>query len=195
VGSRQLPAAFFDRPADEVAPGLLGAIVVSALGGRVTRGRFVETEAYLGERDPASHGFKLRRHPGNEALYAAPGVWYVYLSYGIHWCANLVCGPEGRAGAVLLRAVEPVTGIAAMRQRRHGVADGQLCNGPGKLCQALGIDRGLDGLPMAGSRVTVQATSNRVPVEIGVGVRIGITKAADWPLRFTIAGSRWLSRP
>lgn len=173
----------------------MGAIVVSTLGGRVTRGRIVETEAYLGQDDPASHGFKLRRHRGNEALYGRPGGWYVYLSYGIHWCANLVCGPEGRGGAVLLRAVEPVGGIAAMRQRRHGVADRELCNGPGKLCQALGIDRSLDGIPMAGSRVTLGLPIDPTREEIGVGVRIGITKAADWPLRFTLAGSRWLSRP
>jgi DNA-3-methyladenine glycosylase len=195
VDSRHLPDSFFDRPADEVAPGLLGAIIVSTLGRRVTQGRIVETEAYLGEHDPASHGFRLRRHRGNAALYGPPGGWYVYLSYGIHWCANLVCGPEGRGGAVLLRALEPVAGIAAMRERRHGVEDRQLCNGPGKLCQALAIGRSLDGHPMRSSKVRVGLAIEPVNAEIGISARIGITKAADWPLRFTIADSRWLSRP
>jgi DNA-3-methyladenine glycosylase len=195
VGSRRLPTGFFDRSADEVAPGLLGAIVVSTLGGRVTRGRIVETEAYLGERDPASHGFRLRRHRGNESLYGSPGDWYVYLSYGIHWCANLVCGPEGQAEAVLLRALEPVAGIAVMQKRRLGAETRLLCNGPGKLCQALGISRTLDGRAMAASPVKLELSGEAPSGPIGIGPRVGITKAADWPLRFTLAGSQWLSRP
>lgn len=195
MAGRGLTVSFFDRPADEVAPRLLGAIVVSRLGGRLTRGRIVETEAYLGERDPASHGYRLRRNSGNESLYGAPGDWYVYLSYGIHWCANLVCGPKGRAGAVLLRALEPVGGIPVMRQRRNGMETRLLCNGPGKLCQALGIDRALDGHAMVRSAVKLERSAELLLGDIAAGPRVGITQAADWPLRFTLAGSQWLSRP
>jgi len=156
----------------------------------------VEVEAYLGENDPASHGYRLRRHAGNEALYGDPGDWYVYLSYGIHWCANLVCGQRGRGSAVLIRALEPIHGVPAMRRRRRNVVDRLLCNGPGKLCQALGITRALDGQPMARSRVVLQLPSEPAgAARISAGVRIGISKAADWPLRFTVTGSPWLSRP
>ncbi|HKV76465.1 MAG TPA: DNA-3-methyladenine glycosylase [Gemmatimonadales bacterium] len=190
---RRLGRAFFERPADQVAPALLGAIVVSILGGVRTSGRIVEAEAYLGEHDPASHGYRLRRHAGNEALYGNPGDWYVYLSYGIHWCANLVCGPRGHGSAVLLRALEPLEGQGLMRRRRKGVAERLLCNGPGKLCQALGITRALDGKAMASSAVILERAAN--PPAIATGIRIGITKAADWPLRFSEVGSPWLSRP
>ncbi len=190
---RRLGRAFFERPADQVAPALLGAIVVSTLGGARTSGRIVEAEAYLGEHDPASHGYRLRRHAGNEALYGNPGDWYVYLSYGIHWCANLVCGPRGHGSAVLLRALEPLEGQGLMRRRRKGMGEQLLCNGPGKLCQALGITRALDGKAMASSAVILERAANSPA--IATGTRIGITKAADWPLRFTEVGSPWLSRP
>ena len=189
-----LPVSFFGRPAEVVARELLGALVVSSVGGRRTAGRIVETEAYLGYDDPASHGYKHRRHAGNEALFGPPATWYVYLSYGMHWCANLVCSPKGRAGAVLLRAVEPIEGLAVMRERRGGVPDRQLCSGPGKLCQALAISRDEDGKAMRESAVRVLADgSGELPVV--VTPRIGITKAADWPLRFVVGGSPWASRP
>jgi DNA-3-methyladenine glycosylase len=191
-----LPAGFFQRTADQVAPDLLGAIIVSRVGRRLTSGRIVETEAYLGADDPASHGYRLRRNPGNEALYGRPGDWYVYLSYGIHWCANLVCGPSGGGSAVLLRAVEPLSGLEVMTARRRGVRPELVGNGPGKLCEALGMTRELlDGRPMAQSAVKVGLERRRQSHDVAIGIRIGITKAADWPLRFSIAGSRWLSRP
>lgn len=188
-----LPVRFFERPADEVARDLIGLVIVSAAGGR-TLGRIVETEAYLGYDDPASHGFRHRRHAQNEALYGPPGSWYVYRSYGVHWCANLVCQSAGDGSAVLLRAVEPLDGLALMRERRGGIADRQLCAGPGRLCQALGITRAeLDGRMMAGSAVMVLEPDGWEGT-VAVTPRIGITKAVDWPLRFAAAGSRWISR-
>jgi DNA-3-methyladenine glycosylase len=189
-----LPVSFFRRSADVVARELLGATVVSSVDGSRTAGRIVETEAYLGHVDPASHGYRHRRHAQNEALYGPAGSWYVYLSYGMHWCANLVCGVPGQASAVLLRALEPVEGLAVMRRRRGGVGDRQLCSGPGKLCQALGITRDLDGSAMRGSDAIVRAREADWTPSVLVTPRIGITKAADWPLRFLIDGSPWTSR-
>jgi DNA-3-methyladenine glycosylase len=189
-----LPVSFFERSADVVARELLGGMVVSTLGGERTAGRIVETEAYLGREDPASHGYRDRRHAQNEALFGPPGTWYVYLSYGMHWCANLVCGPAGHASAVLLRALEPVTGLETMRRRRGGVADRQLCSGPGKLCQALAITRDQDGVLVRNSGATVTAYKGPEPPTVVATPRIGITKAAEWPLRFVEAGSPWISR-
>ncbi|MEO8029549.1 MAG: DNA-3-methyladenine glycosylase [Gemmatimonadota bacterium] len=195
MGFRPFPAVFFNRSADQVAPDLLGATIVSSFGGGRTTGRIVETEAYLGEVDPASHGFKRRQNAQNQALYGRPGDWYVYLSYGIHWCANLVCGPKGHGSAVLLRAVEPLTGLDLMGTRRHGVKPERLCNGPGKLCQAMAITRELDGRSMRESLVRVGRPTEGRPLQVEVSLRIGITKAADWPLRYSETGSRWRSRP
>ena len=189
-----LPVSFFERPADVVARELLGATVTSTFDGSRTAGRIVETEAYLGYVDPASHGCRHRRHARNEALFGPAGTWYVYLSYGMHWCANLVCGIPGEASAVLLRALEPVDGLAIMRARRGGVADRQLCSGPGKLCQALGITRDQDGSAMRRSGVLVRSRGGGSATAILATPRIGITKAVDWPLRFVIAGSPWVSR-
>jgi DNA-3-methyladenine glycosylase len=189
----QLPVEFFTQSAETVARKLLGALVVSTMGGERTAGRIVETEAYLGRDDPASHGYLLRRNSRNEALYGPPGQWYVYLSYGIHWCANLVCWSHGGGSAILLRALEPVEGLDVMRKRRGLEEDRQLCSGPGKLCQALGITRELDGKAMVGSAVQVLAEKVSAGAQIAVTPRIGITKAAEWPLRFLIAGSRFTS--
>jgi DNA-3-methyladenine glycosylase len=149
----------------------------------------VETEAYLGFDDPAAHAYRGRRHPGNLSLYEAPGTWYVYRSYGIHWCANLVCLGPGEGSAVLLRAISPAEGHQVMRKRRGGVRLEELGNGPGKLCQALGITRSLDGQIMPGSRVRIHAPHRPVTLEVTTTPRIGITKAAEWPLRFVAVGS------
>ena len=189
-----LPVAFFRRPAEVVAAELLGMVVVSSVGGELTEGRIVETEAYLGYDDPASHGYLHRRNARNEALFGPPGSWYVYLSYGMHWCANLVCQRPGLASAVLLRALEPLAGLDIMRQRRGGVPDRELCSGPGKLSQALGITRDLDDSRTLGSRVVVWRPNSIEDIAIAATPRIGITKAADWPLRFCLAGSPWTSR-
>ncbi len=189
-----LPVRFFERPAETVAPELVGLLIASSAGGEPTLGRVVETEAYLGYDDPASHGFRGRRHAQNAALYGPAGSWYVYRSYGMHWCANLVCRGAGKGSAVLLRAVEPLKGLEIMRRRREGAEDRYLCAGPGRLCQALGITRTeLDGRMMRGSGVVV-LESDGWDGELDVTPRIGITKAVDWPLRFAAAGSPWISR-
>jgi DNA-3-methyladenine glycosylase len=177
-----------------VAADLLGAVITSSVDGIVTSGKIVETEAYLGYDDPASHGYLHRRNARNQALFGPPGLWYVYLSYGMHWCANLVCQEAGLASAVLLRALEPLAGLDAMRERRGGVSDRDLCSGPGKLCQALRITRELDGQLMSKSRVVVERGTRHRRDRIVSTPRIGITKAADWPLRFHLAGSPWASR-
>jgi DNA-3-methyladenine glycosylase len=189
-----LPVDFFRRPAEIVAAELVGAVVVSTIGGEITEGRIVETEAYLGYDDPASHGYLHRRNARNEALFGPPGSWYVYLSYGMHWCANLVCQEPGQASAVLLRALEPLGGLEAMRRRRGRVPDRELCSGPGKLCQALGITRELDGRKMQRGTVRVFRPGEEDGPSILVTPRIGITKATDWPLRFVLKGSSWASR-
>jgi DNA-3-methyladenine glycosylase len=189
-----LPVAFFRRPTEIVAAELLGKVMVSTVGGKLTAGRIVETEAYLGYDDPASHGYLHRRHARNEALFGPPGTWYVYLSYGMHWCANLVCQRPGLASAVLIRALEPLEGLLAMRRRRGEVPDRDLCSGPGKLCQALGIKRDLDGVKMPSGPVVVRNGEAVDETVISATPRIGITRAADWHLRFHLAGSLWTSR-
>ena len=165
-------------------------MLVSTLGHGRVRARITETEAYLGYDDPASHAYRGRRHVGNASLYLAPGHWYVYRSYGIHWCANLVAAPAGRGGAVLLRGVEILEGRELVKRRRAGVLAGQWSNGPGKLCQALAIDRGLDGLPMRTSPVTVWPSEVSEAEVVAVTPRIGITKAVNWPLRFLLSTLR-----
>jgi DNA-3-methyladenine glycosylase len=189
-----LPVTFFRHPAEVVAAELIGKVGVSTVGGLLTAGRIVETEAYLGYDDPASHGYRHRRNARNAALFGPPGIWYVYLSYGMHWCANLVCQRAGLASAVLLRAVEPLEGLDVMRERRGDLPDRQLCSGPGRLCQALGITRDLDGAAMSEGPVVVLRGDRLAEGAISATPRIGITKAADWPLRFHLTGSPWTSR-
>jgi DNA-3-methyladenine glycosylase len=187
---RVLRPSFFHRPAPEVARDLLGAVIVSCCDGARVSGRIVETEAYLGFDDPASHAWRGRRHAQNEGLYCAPGTWYVYRSYGVHWCANLVCAPVGLGAAVLLRGLEPLDGIDVMRRRRASgqatLTDATLSNGPGKLCQAFGITRALDQTPMADSIVKVHVAEPVASEAVRITPRIGITKAVDLPLRFVI---------
>jgi DNA-3-methyladenine glycosylase len=190
-----LPVSFFRRYTIDVARELLGARLVSNIRGVRTEGRIVEVEAYLGAEDPGSHAYAYRRHRPNESLYGHIGSWYVYLSYGVHWCANLVAGPRGEGSAILIRALEPLDGLPVMRRRRGGVPDRALCSGPGRLTQAMGITRALDGLPM--SRAPIVIVPDEPPAEetIATTPRIGLTKAAEWPLRFAIRGSPWVSGP
>jgi DNA-3-methyladenine glycosylase len=192
-----LPASFYARPTIQVARGLLGQILVSDIGGRRTAGRIVETEAYLGPHDPASHAFGHRRTARTEVMYGRPGTAYVYFTYGMHWCLNAVTERLGFPAAVLIRALEPLEGLPVMRRRRGrggvGVRDGDLCAGPARLCQALGITgRENGGLLTKGRLRIVRDRRRRAPV--AVTGRVGITDAADWPLRFVISGSEWLSR-
>lgn len=181
---KPLPLNFFRRSALVVARELVGAEIRSAMGGGLTAGLLLEAEAYLGRDDPASHAFRGRRHSGNQSLYGPPGTWYVYRSYGIHWCANLVCGGPEAGSAVLLRGVWLREGLEVARRRRGGVPDRRVADGPGKLCQALGITRELDGFAMAGSDVVVSRSRETANLAISVTPRIGISKAVDWPLRF-----------
>jgi DNA-3-methyladenine glycosylase len=176
------------RSPHEVAPDLIGAeLYVDGVGGVI-----VEVEAYDHE-DPAGHGFGNRRTARNASMFLTGGHVYVYRSYGIHWCMNIVCGEEGVAGAVLLRALEPREGIDVMRARR-GLDDLRLLGaGPGRLCQALGVTSEHDGLCL--DRPPFELRARRGDVEIVRGPRIGITKAADVPWRYGLAGSRFLSRP
>lgn len=181
-------ASWFDRPASVVARALLGQRIESRIGGIITGGRIVETEAYLGCDDPASHAFRGRRHAGNVSIYAPPGTWYIYRSYGIHWCANLVTGPVGSGSAVLLRAILPEAGLDRMRIRRGAVPDQRLANGPGKLTQALGIARELDGVPMPGSSVAVLPIVPLPESLVQTTPRVGISKAIEWELRYVVVG-------
>jgi len=184
-----LDAAFFARPVAEVAPDLVGcSLLVDGVGGVI-----VEVERYQ-QDDPASHSF---RGPSGraEVMFGPPGRLYVYRSYGLHWCVNLVCEPEGRGAAVLLRALEPTHGLDAMRARRGGLADRLLCAGPGRLCAALAIDGRLDGALAAGPGAAIRVGARTGPVQVASGPRVGITKAAERPWRFGLAGSPYLSRP
>jgi len=176
-----------------VARSLLGRVIVARTRRSATAGRIVETEAYLGVGDPASHAYRNRLNAGNGSLYALPGTWYVYRSYGIHWCLNLVCGGPDRGSAVLIRAVQPIAGLPTIRRRRPRRPEGELASGPGRLTRALGIDRSLDGALMPDSPVVVTAGGPVADADVLVTSRIGITKAADWPLRFLLSGSPWVS--
>jgi DNA-3-methyladenine glycosylase len=180
-------SSFFERSPHAVAPELVGAeLYVDGVGGLI-----VEVEAYDHE-DPAAHGFGNRRTARNASMFLAGGHAYVYRSYGIHWCLNAVCGDEGVAGAVLLRALEPLHGLEEMAARRGLSEPRLLCSGPGRLCQALDVTRRHDGLPL--DRPPFELRERAAPVEIVTGPRIGITKAADRPWRYGLRGSRFLSR-
>ena len=178
---------FFARSVHEVAPDLIGAtLLVEGVGGPI-----VEVEAYDHE-DPAAHGFGGRTER-TASMFGPPGHAYVYRSYGVHWCLNFVCEPEGTASAVLIRALEPREGTEKMSARRGTDDRRLLCSGPGRLCQALGITREHDGLPL--DEAPFRLLPRQEAPEVVVGRRIGITKAVDEPWRYGLAHSRFLSRP
>ena len=178
---------FFARSVHAVAPDLIGALFLfNGVGGRI-----VEVEAYH-HTDPAAHSFRGRTER-NAVMFGPPGFAYVYRSYGIHWCINFVCERDGSAAAVLIRALEPSVGIAAMRRRR-GLSDlRQLCAGPGRVCQALGISRAHNGLPLDAAPFELRCRNGKVA--IAVGPRVGITKAMEHPWRYGLQGSPFLSKP
>jgi DNA-3-methyladenine glycosylase len=186
VTRERLTREFFARSVHEVAPELIGATLsVDGVGGTI-----VEVEAY-DQDDPASHGFRGPT-PRTTSMFGPPGHAYVYRSYGIHWCLNLVCAPEGRAEAVLVRALEPTLGLEAMRERRGLEAARSLCSGPGKLCQALGITQACDGLAL--DTPPFELVARESEPSLVVGQRIGITRAVEQPWRYGLAGSPFLSR-
>jgi DNA-3-methyladenine glycosylase len=177
---------FFERSVHDVAPELIGATLrVDGVGGIV-----VEVEAYDHE-DPAAHGFRGQT-ARNASMFGPAGHAYVYRAYGVHWCLNFVCEGVGVANAVLIRALEPVDGIDTMRARRGVPNDRLLCAGPGRLCQALGITREHDGLPL--DEPPFELLARETESELVRGPRVGITKAAERPWRYGLAGSRFLSR-
>ena len=171
-----------------VARRLLGRTLVSDLGGARVAGIIIETEAYLGRHDPASHAWRGRLHRLYQGIYAPSGSWYVYRSYGVHWCLNLTAPTARDGGAVLIRAVVPIEGIEVIRRRRGTVAERDLTNGPGKLGQAFAITGANDGMRAGrGSPLRLLPHRDRkANRRIILTPRIGITRAADWPLRFLL---------
>lgn len=176
--------SFFDRPVLDVARELIGIrLLVGGVGGSI-----VEVEAYAPD-DPASHSFRGPT-PRNAAMFGPAGHAYVYKIYGIHFCLNFVCQP---GHAVLIRAIQPEAGLEEMRARRGGVGERQLCSGPGKLAQALGIDLALDGLPLDAAPFALEPSEGAQ--DVATGLRIGITKGVETPWRFARRGSPYMSRP
>ncbi len=201
---RPLPPSFYRRPAEEVARDLLGRWLVREFAGEPGERlvlRLVETEAYLGAPDRASHAWGGRRTPRKESLYLPGGHAYVYFIYGMHFCLNAVTGEPDIGSAVLLRAGEPVEGEERMRENRgwpRAPRPGDLAGGPGKLCQALGVGRELDGVPLDRPPLWIARGEPVDAAEVAAGPRIGVDyagEAAAWPLRFTVRGNRHVSRP
>ncbi|MBO4224670.1 DNA-3-methyladenine glycosylase [Bradyrhizobium neotropicale] len=183
---KTLKRSFFGRSVHEVAPDLIGAtLLFNGVGGLI-----VEVEAYH-HTDPAAHSYRGLT-ARNQVMFGPPGFAYVYRSYGIHWCVNLVCEKAGSASAVLIRALEPTHGIATMRRRRHLKEVHALCSGPGKLTEALGITIEHNALPLDQAPFSLHARVGSV--EVVAGVRIGITKAIDLPWRYGMKGSKFLSK-
>ncbi len=209
---QRLPREFFDRPATQVAPELLGCVLWTSGQAGLVAVRLVEVEAYGGVADPASHAFRGRT-ARNAVMFGPPGYLYVYFTYGMHFCANLVCTPEGHPSAVLLRAGEVVEGTDLAASRRDHGGNGRarangrparavdLARGPGRLCQALGIDRTDDGadacepggLVGIGPSSAFGLTAPVAPAQVMTGPRVGITQAADRPWRYWLAGDRHVS--
>ena len=183
----RLTRRFFDRSVHEVAPELIGAtLLVDGVGGMI-----VEVEAYH-HTDPAAHSYTGQTER-NAVMFGPPGYAYVYRSYGIHWCVNFVCEQKGSASAVLIRALQPSADLGAMRRRRGLADERQLCSGPGKLCEALAITRKHNGLALDAPPFSLRARTGEPAIV--VGVRIGITKAAEAPWRYGMKDSAFLSKP
>lgn len=187
-----LEHSFFARPTLIVTRALLGHLLVHETPEGVVAGRIVEAEAYLGPSDPASHAY--RKTPRSRVMWGPAGYAYIYFTYGNHFCINVVTEQEGVAGAVLIRALEPVAGLEIMKRRRGLEKVEQLCSGPGKLTQALGISGRHNGRDLTRPPLYIARGGLRRDERIGRSVRIGITRAVDWPWRFFIEGSPFLSK-
>lgn len=199
AGSQPLPREFFERPSVQVAPDLLGCVISHSTAAGLVAVMLVEVEAYAGEADPASHAFRGRT-ARNAVMFGPPGHAYVYFTYGMHFCVNLVCQPAGHASAVLLRAGRVIEGVPLARARRSGAArqprDVDLARGPARLCEALGIDRSHDGADVADPASPLRALAPAAPVpsaRISRGPRVGISRAADVAWRFWITGEAAVS--
>jgi DNA-3-methyladenine glycosylase len=191
---RVLPRSFYDRETEVVARELLGTVLECATEDGTASGIIVETEAYLGEHDLACHA-AVGRTARTEHLYGPPGISYVYFIYGMYWCFNAVTRAEGMPSAVLVRALEPLEGIPLMRKRRPRVrADADLTNGPGKLCQALAITGSMTGKTLQRKPLVIREGQPVADREVEITTRIGITKSADWPLRFIVRDNKYVSR-
>lgn len=194
ASGRVLARDFYSRDTELVARDLLGTVLECETPQGTAAGMIVETEAYLGEHDPACHAAVGRTHR-TTPLYGAPGTAYVYFIYGMYWCVNAVTREEGLPSAVLIRALEPVAGLRLMRQRRpRARSDRDLCSGPGKLCLALGITRVHNGVSLQRGPLKIREGTTVSDAHVLVTPRVGITKAADWPLRWAIAGNPNVSR-
>jgi DNA-3-methyladenine glycosylase len=190
---------FFDKPTTLLARDLLGCFIVRTINGETIAGRIVETESYLCD-DPACHAYGGRRTRRTEVLFSAPGKAYIYLIYGMYYCLNVTSAPEGVGEAVLIRALEPVKGLDIMMERR-GTADAKnLCSGPGKLAQALGVTREQNGLDLRRGELTLHTPESfkgfakPAARDIVTTTRIGLNVAADLPLRFYIRGNEFISK-
>jgi len=191
--SQRFPESFFLQKTELVARHLLGARLSSTIGGERTEGVIVETEAYTGPQDPASHAAeRIGETRRNKSMFGSPGRAYVYRSYGIHWCLNVVTQALGFPAAVLIRSVEPLQGEEAMGRRRNGRRP--LCAGPGRLTQAMGISGELDGHPLHEEPLTLWSGWTVSEEMVGVSGRIGVSEASDWPLRFYLRGHPGVSR-
>lgn len=193
LSGRPLAVGFYDRATELVARELLGAVLEHRSEEGMVRGRIVEAEAYLGPHDPACHaaaGLTAR----TRTLHGPPGRAYVYFIYGMHWCFNAVTREDGHGSAVLIRAIEPLSGQDLMRRRRRVERDADLTSGPARLCEAFGIDRAQDGVRLDRGPLRILQGVAVPDEDVDVTPRIGIRKAADWPLRFLVKGNRFVSK-
>lgn len=198
MSANRLSRDFYLQDTVDVARALLGCTLWRRIGRQILAARIVETEAYLGANDAASHARRGLRSPRNQSMYLEGGHAYVYLSYGMHWCLNVVTQESDIAEAVLLRGAQPIKGIDAMKSRRPKARrEFDLMNGPGKICMAMNISRDLDGEPLDGN--TLYITERDLEVsndDVAVSTRIGVEnsgEAAHWPLRFFLRGNRYVS--
>lgn len=198
MNAKKLPRDFYLGDTVAIARHLLGCVLWRKRGRELLAARIVECEAYLGANDPASHARRGLRSPRNESMYLAGGHAYVYFTYGMHWCMNVVTQEADIAEAVLLRAAQPLRGLESMRKRRvRAKRDTDLMSGPAKLCQAMEIDRALDGAPLHGNKIWLTARDIEVSDDdIAISPRVGVNYAGDaaaWPLRFFLRGNPYVS--